>query len=365
MLVNITETFLKGLEDVDDNFLDGFQDLISQHVKLFHYVCATRKVAKTIQEVLGNRLNARVKKALIQIAAQSDSSLTLLKTVKCYLELRQCGVDGLLVEESNGKKIWVCSVAYANQWLYHPLKIVGENISDGEACLIAGRHFSVINRYSDRMQKATLEMSGGCGNADTVLSHRLDDAIAPILCVLDSDKLSPTHEGSPAIKKCTDLIAKKLGIASFYFTPARELENILPLEYLNATVDSLDLSPDRDFLLDNMTKLAYLRVNSPVIYQYIDLKNGTCAKWVAKQSKATIDHYAAFDPLLPCNCAEDCSGKISPPILKALLDKAIFRMKTGSPAEVKKFLDVNKDSSWLEFGSIVFSMSIANNIRLT
>jgi hypothetical protein len=365
MLINISEGFLVGLEDVNDNFVDSFQDLISQHVKSFHYVCATRKVIKEIELSLGDRLSSRVKNALVQIAAQSDSSLTLLKSMKCYLELRQCGVDGLLVEENAGVKIWVCSVAYANQWLSHPVKIIGENISDGEACLIAGRHFSVVNRYPERMQKATLEMSGGCGDADTVLSHRLDDAIAPILCIIDSDKLSPTDEGSPAIKKCLALIGKKPGVAIFYCTPSRELENILPLEYLNATVDSLDRSPDRDRILDNMTRISYMRVNSPAVYSFVDLKNGTCCNWVANQNATTINHYAAMPALMPCDCTIDCDGKISPPILKILLEKVVSRMKTGSKTEINNYLDIHQDSSWLEFGSIVFSMSIANNIRLT
>lgn len=365
MLINIAESFLKDLRDVDDNFVDNFQDLISQHIKLFHYVCATRKVVKEIDLVLGSRLSARVKNTLVQISAQSDSSLTLLKSMKCYLELRQCGIDGLLVEENIGVKIWVCSVAYANQWLSHPVKIIGENISDGEACLIAGRHFSVLNRYPRRMQKATLEMSGGCGDTDTVLSYRLDDAIAPILCFIDSDKLSPTHDGSPAIKKCIDLIAEKPGVAMFYYTPARELENILPLKYLNATVESLDRSPDRDLILDNMTRIKYMRLNNPVAYSYVDLKNGTCAKWVAKQNSITINHYAALPALMPCDCTNDCAGKISPPILKILLEKVVSRMKKGTEAEIKNYLDIDQDSSWLEFGSIVFSMSIANNTRLT
>lgn len=365
MLINISEGFLVGLTDVGDAFVEKFEELIFQHVRSFHYVSSTRKVAKEIAKILDDRLSQKSKNALIQISSQSDSSLALLKKMKFYMEIRHCGTDSLVIEKNSDVQIWVCCIAYASQWCSHPVKIIGENISDGKACLEAGRHFSIINSYPDRMQRATLEMSGGCGDADTVLDQRLSDALAPVLCFVDSDKLCQNHEGSPAIKKCSELIEKKSGIAVFYYTKTRELENILPFKYIKLAVEELDTSFSRDSILDNLIDLKKIRDTSPNLYSYIDLKLGTCSNWVSRQTLDTISHYKMAKKIKPCSCGNECEGLISPPVMKIILDKVIDRMKTGSPKEIKTYVNDVDDSDWLNFGEIVFSMTVANIIRLT
>ncbi|MET3130106.1 hypothetical protein AAKU55_000347 [Oxalobacteraceae bacterium GrIS 1.11] len=245
------------------------------------------------------------------------------------------------------------------------MKIIGENISDGKVFLQAARNFSVINSFPERMQNSTIEMSGGCGDASTVLDVRLNDAMAPILCFIDSDKFCPKHQGSTAIKKCKDLLDRKPGVAVFYFTKARELENILPFGYLKATIESMGVSPDRDKLLDNLIDLQNIRNNSPEIYSFIDLKLGTCFAWVAKQSADTVTHFNAANVISQCDCTRECEGRISPPFMEKFLDKVVFCMENSSPGKIRNFISTTEDRDWLDFGQTVFSMSIANNQRLT
>jgi hypothetical protein len=365
MLVNITEGFLDGLAEVNDAFIDKFEELIVQHIKSFHYIALTRKVAKQIADILDARLSRKTKNALILISSQSDNSMTLLKKLRFYMEVRSCDETGLKVETCGNVKVWVCCIAYANQWCSHPSKIVSENISDGMACLEAGRHFSLINSYPKHMQKATLEMSGGCGNADRVLNQRLDDALAPVLCFIDSDKLCSVHQGSSAITKCIELIDKKVGVAVFHHTTARELENILPFKYIRLAIEELDTSVDRDSVLDNLFELHRIKQFSPNLYQYIDLKLGTCSTWIRKQSPDVISHYKLAEKIGQCYCAKDCEGLVSPPVINNILDKVITRMKASSPKEIKESVDVGADKEWLDFGEVVFSMGVVNNIRLT
>lgn len=365
MLINITESFLDGLDSVSDQFIYDFEDLISQHIKQNHYLSATRKVASRIATILENRLSVKSKKILNLISNQSNDSIRLVQNIKFHIEIRTASTDGMFIDKKGEKTIWVCNVHYVCQWCSHPLKIIGEHVTDGNACKEAGRHFSIINSYIPKMQKSTIEMSGGCGNADTVLNERLTDAIAPIFCFVDSDKISPNHLGSSAIKKCTALIKEKTGIATFYATSTRELENTLPFKFIESTVNDFSVSSDRDNILTNLNLLDKIKQTTPQIYQFADLKEGTCQTWVKLQTPDVIEHYRSVKIVAPCTCSPKCDGVVSPPVIKNLLEKVINKMNLCSPKEVKTLIQNDNDSDWLNFGEIVFSMALANHVRLT
>ena len=365
MLINITQKFTENLEHVNEKFIEEFEELISIHRKMNHYISITRKISKNILEAIGDRISERTKLSINQISGQSDSSISILKNIEYHIEIRYCYPTGLVTESIGGNIRWVCSVEYVNQWCSQPLRIIGEHITDGKTCLEAAKHYSILNSLPHRMQKATIEMSGGCGNADAVLEERLTDATAPILCAIDSDKLTGNHNGSPAISKCKKLIDRKPGIAIFQYTNAREFENILPLNYVREAIQKMDNTLDRDGILENIGKLTILKKLRKPIYEHIDLKNGTCKTWINSQSKDVKLHYADIPILGPCKCNKDCTGIISPPIIQTVLDKTLELMQKSSRKEIEKFIDADEDIAWLAIGRSVFSMALSNNARST
>ncbi|WP_230503459.1 hypothetical protein [Janthinobacterium sp. FW305-128] len=365
MLINIAQSFTENLKNVDEKFINEFEELISIHRKMNHYVSISRKTSKIILEEIGNRISERTKVSIAQISGQSDSSIAILKNIEYYIEIRFCHPIGLIIEETKNNICWVCSIEYVNQWCSQPLRIIGEHITDGKTCLEAAKHYSMLNSLPHQMQKATVEMSGGCGNANIVLGERLTDATAPILCAIDSDKLTKNHAGSAAIKKCKTLIKNKPGIAVFRSTDAREFENILPLNYVRAAIQEMDNTSNRDDILANIDKLLLIKRTKKNIYEHIDLKNGTCFTWINSQSKDVKIHYTDTPIIGPCKCNENCTGFISPPIIQTMLDKTLEIMQKGSKREIEKLIDISDDVAWLSIGRSVFSLALSNNARLT
>lgn len=366
MLIYINEDFASNLPKHEEFPIEIFESLLSQHARLFHYIAATKKTIHLIEIAIGLRLSNHAKNTLKVISSQSNDLTSLLKSMRFYAEVRDMRKNGIDIElKKNGQLCWICDIHSASNWFSSPLKLIGENITDAKIFSEASRHFAIVNNFNPSMRRVTIEMTGGTGNANAVLAERLKDALAPVLLAIDSDKLCPSHPGSDAIQKCNELISSRSGIAHFHHTDEREVENLLPLDFISGVIDSLNTSKDKDRLLDNVEILRKISSETPDIYSHIDIKNGTCLNWIERKKEKLNDHFQSAKIFGNCTCAESCSGFISPPILEDILEKSLNFMENISPKDIRNIFKKDEISSWLNLGEMVFSMSLSNNVRIT
>jgi len=337
------------------------EDILLLHSKLLHYVAATRRTAISLSKGLLGRLSIRAQAALNTISTQSADLDSLINVSRFYVEVRARELAGLTIEEINSSKKWICSLSYAAAKLSQPLKIIGENLTDVKIFCSAGRHYAIVNNLNPRMQCSISEMTGGCGNASDVLTQRISDGISPVLCIIDSDKLSPENADSASIVKCKNVIVKMQGISYFHPLHERELENVIPLHFIHKAILELDPSADRDSILDRASILDDIYKESRSIYKYIDLKKGTCKSWV--KEKKLSKFYKKEKIRYKCSCKVDCEGFISPPIFEDLLVKTAEYFEEYSEKDLREAPMENINSSWIDLGSMVFAMALSNKVR--
>jgi hypothetical protein len=300
---------------------------------------------------------------LRQLSAQSDDALALHRRLKLSVEIRSIDGGELFVESDKDIIRWVIDLKNSAKWFSSPLRLIGENLDDASAYFESARHYCAINSIAPSMRRATLEITGGCGNADRILNARISDELSPILCIIDSDRLLPN--GSAAIDKCTRIEATARAVVKFIAVEQRELENLLPNSFVEGAILELDRSSDRDNLLDNLKILRELRQSNCSLYDYVDIKNGTCVSWVESKGEPLTSHYSNAKLVQACNCSAHCKGKYSPALFENVLGKALKYMNNLSAGEIRSMMGTEDAVAWRKLGENTFAMAVANNARLT
>lgn len=363
MLIFLHDSLTTNINLLTEKDIFHLDDILLLHSKFIHYVAATRRTANLLSKGLLGRLSVRAQEALNTISTQSADSVSLIKTSRFYVEIRERELAGLTVEEGISSVKWICNLSYAAVNLSQPSKIIGENLTDVKIFRSAGKHYAIANKINPKMQYFIAEMTGGSGNAADVLTERISDGISPVLCVIDSDRLSPDNSGSACVGKCKKVITRMRGISYFYPLPERELENVIPLRFLHEAILKLDLSEDRDSILERASILSDLYTESRAVYKYVDLKKGTCRSWI--NEKGLSKFYKKEKIRYKCNCKIDCEGFISPPIFDDLLIKTSEYFDECSEKNLREIPMESTNQSWIDLGAIVFSMALSNQIRTT
>lgn len=363
MLILLEQDVVDGLASASDADIACLDDLLFYHSKSYHYVAASKRNALKMAEILGSRLSARGVQTLKAISTQSNDLANLLRGMRVYAAVRQSELAGCIVEQNHGKTIWVCSLQYAAKWFSQPATVIGEHLTDTKIFKASARNYATNNSLDSKMQRFKSEMSGGSGNAPTVMENRIADGAGPVLCVLDSDKLSMDSDPSDSVKKCHAVVEKMGGVSHFVSLDERELENLIPHSLLKAGVMSLPVSSDRDIILQRLDELETLRQSKPEIYSFVDVKEGTCRKWAAKHNVAPF--FAPAPVVAPCSCHKECDGLIAQPIFKEVLNRASDFTEKQSPKQLHDALKSEQWPSWVKLGQTIFSFSLSNNIRTT
>lgn len=363
MLILLNENIAETADQLSDKEVEYLDDLLLGHSKLYHYVGAAKRVASELKKKLDARLSRRSLQTLELISSQSSELPAIIRSTKFYAMVQLSEVAGVIAKVTASHKIWVCDLQFASKWFSQPSTLIGENLIDAKMLNVAATDMALESGLTQRMQRINFEMSGGCGNAWEVLKNRIESALCPVLCIIDSDKYMPTSVLSPAVEKCISVINEMNGVSGFFEIEQREIENLLPRVIVEGAISMLRKSPDRDLIEERFLILENLRKKHPLIYRHVDLKEGTCRSW-AKEKKV-YDFFSSSGVVGNCGCRKDCEGLISPPIFKDVLAKALEFVDSKSPAQLHKILINEERPSWLNLGQMVMSFSLANSIRTT
>ncbi|MDN2675247.1 hypothetical protein OX459_28005 [Janthinobacterium sp. SUN026] len=362
MLILLDLNIAEAAHELSEDEVDSLDDLLLCHFKLYHYVGAAKRVASILIEKLATRLTKRSLQTLRLISDQSSELTAIIRSSKFHAIVRRSDVAGVTTNIQGLQHIWICDLQYASKWFSQPSTLIGEHLVDTKILKVAATDVASGFGISRNMQRLNCEMSGGCGNAWEVLKNRIESALCPVLCIIDSDKYLPNVAPNPAVEKCHKVINEMNGISSFFEIEPREIENLLPDSLLAGAISMLPNSPDRDEIEVKYRVLMGLRKRFPVIYRHVDIKEGTCRTWVNK--KNVQDFFKPIGIVDKCECQKDCEGVISPALFKDVLAKTVEFTDSQSPAQLQKFLKNEERPAWLELGQIVMSFSFANGIRV-
>jgi len=239
--------------------------------------------------------------------------------------------------------------------------ILGENDLDAELFL----HLAAIYQYQKKLGSFLLKgrpRSGGGSGTPRVLTSYLRHEYSPCLCVTDSDKLHPTYQQSSTSRNCGRVAQVKQRIVEYIGLDEREIENLLPLNFLKK------IAPVEDFLRDCGN--AQIDVNK--FWNYIDIKRGVSLSWIEKKDEETKKfwqkpaaslsrrkNHCAFckdnkdenEDREPCHC---CSIK---GLGDNLLEKTVAHMDANPPKFTAKLFD--EDKRWEKIAQAVFAFTIA------
>jgi hypothetical protein len=363
MLIILDESIIADIATYTDVEISHLEDLLYFHSKKFHYVGATRKISKMLLVSFPKRLSARAQATLESIATQSDNLSPLTSATRFFAVVNRGGLAGMIRTAHNNRIIWTCDLAFAAKWFSQASKIIGEHLTDSGIYRSAARHFSVTRGLDSRMQSLSLDMCGGSGNADIVLSHRILEANSPVICIIDSDKIASDRAPSESVKKCHDVVSRLRGVSYFFALNERELENAIPFSIVSKAILTLDASKDRDEILKRAYMVKDFQTAHPELYKYVDLKLGTCKTWIKGKGLQGFFRSAPVSSL--CDCSPNCEGSISPKIFEDLLSRVAKVLENISDKNLRNEVVDDAETEWFNIGSLVYSMGLSNNIQLT
>ena len=363
MLVVLDDSLAAASKELSDLEVECLDDVLLTHVKLQHYIGASRRTALTLAKELAEKLSSRALQALATISTQSNDLSGLLKLTAYYAVIRRSELVGCHVESGDQQKKWLCDLAFASKWFSNPTRLIGEHLTDTKIFVAASIDFALANDVVSNTVNLRSDMSGGSGSAHAMIKERIDEAIAPVLCLIDSDKFAPDSSQSSSVLKCQRVVDEMRGVSHFEALNERELENVLPAPLVEGAISRLNPSRDRDEIMRRSVVLNLIRTNTPLVYSHVDIKNGTCMTWAKEKNVTGL--LGSSNIIAPCNCKKDCDGLISPPLFEDVLGKTADFIEHTSSRQLFKVLKNVPRHSWLEIGKTVFSFGLSNNVRCT
>lgn len=363
MLVVLDDSLATASKELSKLEIECLDDVLLSHAKLHHYIGANKRTALTLANELKEKLSSRALQALATISTQSNDLSGLLKLSAYFAVIRRSELAGCHIESGDQYKKWLCDLVFASKWFSNPTRLIGENLTDTKIFIAASIDFALTNKIESSNIKIHSDMSGGSGQAHEMIEVRINEAIAPVLCLIDSDKLTPDGAQSSSVSKCHSKIDEMRGVSHFEALKERELENVLPKPLIEGAIARLNPSRDRDEIMQRSGILNSIRENTPLVYSHVDIKNGTCMAWA--REKKVDKFFGGCKIIAPCDCKKDCEGLIAPPLFDDVLGKTADFIENTSPQRLFQTLKNVPRQSWLEIGKTVFSFGFSNNVRCT
>lgn len=363
MLIVINPNIEVEWESLSNDFLDKLEWVLLQHSIGNHYIFMPRSAANFFEKKL-HSLSRKSKEIISQLKSQSDDGVAIKKKILVSIEIISTTSPCLPRCIKNGDKtIWQLSLLDAVNWLSERTKLISEGLDDTALYEQAAKCYAIKEDLPINNIALSHEITGGCGGAPSIIDQKIKEKTSPILLILDSDKLSPSHTGHPSLLKCKK---RQKDEVVYYFKElrARELENIIPLSFIEESILKLDEDNHRDSLVNGVDVLKKFNQTNGVHYLYLDIKNGTCFNRVITQGIAVSDFFSTVPAFEGCSCANKvCKGKISPPLGTNIITIVRDYLQNDPLRRNDKRVMPGLPLDWIEAGELVYSMGFANKTR--
>ncbi len=275
---------------------------------------------------------------------------------------------------SDGVVITSLPVSYFNDTaIIQPTSIVSENNSDTLFyIMIAKTYFAMKKLGSIRINY--IPNHGGGSTVNNVYKEIQDRNNCFCLCIVDSDKKSPSSNFGDTAKKLISVDNPDVVICNYFVLNVHEVENLIPYSFLSEASRS---QKDRMIAVEFIHNLDIS--NNPELRKYIDIKNGTYLKDVF-HTKELIDYWIGTKPpiqsMWPCDINDDCFSatkcndkdhcacKCSPGLGENILNDAFMIMNGQSLHKIAEAICPVLKPEWEYLGKEIASWCCASS-RLT
>jgi hypothetical protein len=180
---------------------------------------------------------------------------------------------------------------------------------------------------------------GGGSTTCQVLEHHQKTSNSPSLCIVDSDRASPSCEIGNTAKKVMEIDEHPM--TKRYLINAREAENLLPLEFLTLFACQSSLNTK----LDKLIPLYNLRINDVAPYVYFDVKKGLVKADLQEQLASSIFWKEVANRLglnvEACNCQsrKHCNCILIDGLGSNLLKEVLLKLQNSDDCKEYNFFN--------------------------
>ncbi|MDO8332144.1 MAG: hypothetical protein Q7T36_16890 [Fluviicoccus sp.] len=371
MYIQLEDTLADASFNFDDlDNLHALENIFSAGFSGDHLVRCSKKVLLILEENR-NRFGSRTQRVIEKLKALSFQGMApdFLRGVmsKIYINHTVSTVTKL----DDGWRVPL-NIFYDNSLVVRPL-LLCEDLTDAEVLEYAAKHYVLVNKI--RGCKISVRLEGGGGSC---ITDRLDYILRAqrdfVLCITDSDKLSPSDNLDDTAGKCANLIKSSNWVARYLPTPGRELENLIPWRFIDQA-----LNVDCTRRWEVIKRLCNIAGSS--VADYIDIKEGVRNRWVLEMPdgspnrmywEAIIDLLKEKDPQLQalldkCNHSskDACECYVFPNVAKRTADQVLGWLKINTPHKSAESLERRLDDDWVNIGREIFDFCCGDDkIRL-
>ncbi len=375
MLVWLDESLETALGTVSTPIGAGFSAIFQVVYRGEHLVLGSRTL---LQKLANDPGIAAHERHLARSLAAKLSQIALLE--KGFNQRISVVHDNgpALQRTANGWRIQLVEVGKRG---IKPTVLLGEDISDVQLYVEAARHY-IISQGSQQVlaPRADLRGAGGKGNVWRTFAVTATKTHDWCLCVTDSDKLTPLCKSSPLTRHIDSVETnhQHSSIGQHYVLPVREIENIIPLAFVDSSLENTEAEQNWNILVQQ-------RATPLSILHHADLKFGTSLSSIRKLDikspqraiwDAEISRLSNISTVSgQCNkkiCPKEqsktatCSCFVTPAITEKLAEKVYDHIEKQGPHQSYKQIasDPNKNA-WLHLGQQIFEWTCGHSMKFT
>jgi len=236
---------------------------------------------------------------------------------------------------------------------------------DAEIYLIAAAHYKKHNNINGLVHNLTT--SGGGGNQIyPSFMNFVNRRETFCLSVTDTDKDYPGAESNLVSRSCKDLASERRWIATHLDVPARELENLLPINLVEDAIFDDGGAVDLHVRFNNVKS----KIEGDVVaWLYCDLKMGTKYSWAygnhgnhEKSSFWRTFLHSKNPAIHGCKngCDDGCDCFMVDSLGERVAEKFLdFCKKISSHKQYERMKTSSNADQWLSVGKAVFDWGVA------
>lgn len=362
MLIILDDSLLNVDFENDQRAAFGLEAILCSYMRGSHYVVGNLPLLSNLETASG------ISKHYVAIIRKIRQSYSVIMSLADNIHFHVRAVDSSLPYNKDGE-CWNVPVGRFSNISVDPAILICEDLHDVDIYAYSGYHYA-ISRKMGSLRLNFIGIGGGGGSTPIQYKRAIDKSTHFVLCITDSDFESPFDKTGGITRQRCDRYSKDTAWVTHHYAPkARELENVIPLGLLRAT-----LSEQQNNLLESNLELAF--DSKCDLLAYGDFKKGTSLRTIAKYpkghhsrnfwktavtaavtaDKADSDCWVAKSCLSP----DECKCNVFHPLGETVSKSALSFLEKNSP---QKSFEAAKNSSniedWLTIGKFVFDWCCA------
>lgn len=355
--------------EVDESLVDLYPTLNESQcaafeaiaLSVFHGKNSLFAKKRTLDWMMGQGLSKPAKSVCLKI----KNRLSEYSSLRDIIESKIIIIDSYNDVEIDEYGFWKLPLNVLENNPVTTCALLAENLSDADIYLIAAEHYKKYKKINGLVTSLT-PIGGGGNQIYPAFMRFVERKEGFCLSITDTDRDYPLAESNDTSKNCKILAEERRWIAAHMDVPARELENILPI---NLVEDAIFEDRGAVDLHRRFEKIKEKVAGNPVALLYCDLKMGTKFSWSSNLHgneekerfwKTFLD--SKNPPLTGCgnNCGDQCECLMIDSLGERVADKFLdFCRKNSIQKQYERMKTSSNADQWLEIGRAVFNWGVA------